>query len=633
MCGIFGSFGNLPEISKDSVAECLRLLRVRGPDGENFERGSCFGFGHTRLSIQDVSQNGMQPMYSRSERSIIIYNGEIYNISYLKKWLNHMPSSLLLTGNSDTEILIECIEKFGIEETLDRVDGMFAFAYINLKNQTMHLARDRFGEKPIYYTLNKNGTLYFGSTVAVINEMVTGLKISVSSISDILDFGFIRNGKSIYAGVNALKPGTVVTVKNTNNGLKFSEKCFAKVSEVHKNSQMPSELNFQESLVELDRLIDSSVQRRLAGDVEVGCLLSGGIDSSLVAYYASKNISKLRTYSAGFEDANFDESIYAERTAKYIGTKHETVHVNDKNALDYLTSINDVFSEPFADTSQIPTFILCKHVGNAMKVALTGDGADEIFRGYTRYQTVPKLNKILKYLPTQSVSNQKTDNYLYFDALTSKLLHKKPKLKSRLQILIKTYQNMKDFDIYDAYRRNAIPSNEVFLLSSKHNKEVYGEISSIQMQQRDYDDYLPNDVLVKSDRCSMANSLELRTPFLEDNLLKFGFKLPKNYLQKNGSGKHILRQLAYEKMDQGLLDRPKNGFSAPISFWLRHGFKDWAFDTLSSSEKKLPNVFDYEKIRKIYAMHLYGKDFGAVLWPYFITMNWLISQSRIEFGE
>jgi asparagine synthase (glutamine-hydrolysing) len=153
------------------------------------------------------------------------------------------------------------------------------------------------------------------------------------------------------------------------------------------------------------------------------------------------------------------------------------------------------------------------------------------------------------------------------------------------------------------------------------------------MQQRDYDDYLPNDVLVKSDRCSMANSLELRTPFLEDNLLKFGFKLPKNYLQKNGSGKHILRQLAYEKMDQGLLDRPKNGFSAPISFWLRHGFKDWAFDTLSSSEKKLPNVFDYEKIRKIYAMHLYGKDFGAVLWPYFITMNWLISQSRIEFGE
>lgn len=625
MCGIAGfySISNLEtsEFRKASV-NMLSSMKHRGPDDEGIwiNKSNNLLFCQVRLSILDLSINGHQPMHSKTENFTIVFNGEIYNHKQIRKLLIDDGCKVKWFGESDTETLIEAIEFWGIERTLKLIKGMFAFAIWDTLNCKLTLARDRFGEKPLYWGW-QDDKLYFASELSSISCIpFFKAKINRDSLNQLLRFNYIPAPNSIYQCINKLLSGHFITIdfKNIDRNLK-SIPYWDLQNIINSPNFENHNLSTRDAVNLLDDKLTTVVDSQMLSDVPIGAFLSGGIDSSTIVSIMQKvSINPVKTFSIGFNNVKYDEAIYAKDIAKHIGTDHTELYINDKDVIDVVPKISEVFSEPFADSSQIPTFLLCEMVSKHVKVALSGDAGDELFGGYNQYKFTPEIWKYVKYLP---IKIRKIGHNLLNNI----------ELNQKFEKLNYLLPSINEIDFYKRMVTHWGNADEV-VFDSKENmsyfKEFKGLSSRYSYQENlmalDSLTYLSDDILVKVDRAAMANSLETRVPFLNDELFEFVWSLPFYLKIKDGSSKWILKELLNKYVPKQLVDRPKQGFSVPLAQWLREPLRDWAESLLASDRLKAENYFNEKIVRNIWELHLSGKkDYSLKLWSILMFQSWL----------
>lgn len=636
MCGFAGFLSS--GVSGESKAQILQKMGQslfhRGPDNiDVFSKpDSDLGMVHTRLSILDLSSAGSQPLESHSGRYIISYNGEIYNYLEIKEEL--IAKGVKFRGGSDTEVLIEAIEVFGLTETLQKIRGMFAFAIFDFKNNILSLCRDRAGEKPLYY-FYKNGTIVFASELkALMCWPQFSKKINKHALTQFLSHGFISSGHSIFENVIKVPPSSVIKFKMVKGFWTEVEKStywslLGSSQSVVKNSSL-------DYIDQLDGLLSSAVNEQMIADVPVGAFLSGGIDSSLTVALMSRSLeSKVKTFSIGFDDKEYNEAEHAKRVAAHLGTTHETLYVNDNELMDIIPRLPKIYDEPMADMSQIPTFIVSKLARSKVTVALTGDAGDELFGGYNRYLWVDKMSGINQFLPSsvrvlisRLLMNISPSAYDFISRL----------LPSKYQISefgIKAHKALRSFSATDnvvMYHQilNQFSSTGIFSHNPSFNfvieeqKQIFYKLTpSDQFMVLDFMNYMTDGVLCKVDRAAMANSLETRAPFLDRRIIEFGMNLPSNMKIRNGESKWILRRLLERYVPNEMFERPKMGFAVPMGNWLRGPLKDWSFEMLQKHKHRLEGVIDSRSLDMLWENHQNGKqNYQTQIWTIITLFQW-----------
>lgn len=646
MCGITGFIDFSKSANNNSIIRSMTSsLKHRGPDGSGFWSKEDFGiyFGHRRLSIIDLSENGSQPFQSNSSRYIITFNGEIYNYHDLKKDIN-----IPLKGNSDTEILVEYIEKFGIDKTLKEAKGMFAFALWDNQDESLILCRDRMGEKPLYYGFQNNIFMFASELKSLKFHPKFDKTINENALSKYFTYGYIPAPMSIYKNIYKLLPGHYLkidynTFKN-DTSYKFDPLnywSFTKKHSERKNFNL--NISENEALDQFDNFLTKAVKEQMISDVPLGAFLSGGIDSSLVTSIMQKISSKpIKTFTIGFEDKKFNEAHHAKKVANFLGTDHTELYISESNALSIISKIPEIYCEPFADSSQIPTFLVSKLAKNDVSVSLSGDGGDELFFGYSRYYFAIKVWEKIKYLP------------LIIRKLASSLIAKSPnrflditffwlsfiitefnKNNNSLGRLVKKSRLLlecsSDMELYKyLISRWTEPNN--FVLNNNEINNSFGEENYLNtpgesfkshMMSFDALSYLPDDILVKVDRAAMANSLETRVPLLDKDVIEFSLSIPESIKCKN-SPKSFLKKSLNRYLPKELIDRPKMGFGVPISSWISGELKDWCCDLLDPTKLKNQGLIDYSDVKEKFDEHLAGKnDWHAHLWQVIVFQQWL----------
>ena len=651
MCGITGFYSKTSSIFDNVILKMNSAIAHRGPDGNNSwqDKNSGIVFGHQRLSILDLSRAGSQPMLSGSGRFIITYNGEIYNHLEIRKDLKRINSSIKWKSNSDTETLLEALEFWGIEKTLNKIIGMFAFGIWDKKYRILTLARDRMGEKPLYFGWQGKGNnkvFLFGSELKALKvHPEFNSEISRNAISLQLRHNYIPDPYSIYKDIYKLLPGHYLQLKE--NELKKNLLPNPKVywslieSAIYGNSnQLP--LNKNNIQNDLEKRLQSSVKKQMISDAPLGAFLSGGIDSStVVAMMQSQSNHNIKTFTIGFSEDDYNEAHDAKKIAKHLGTDHTELYCSSKTALEVIPKLPTIYDEPFSDSSQIPTFILSQLTKQHVKVALSGDGGDELFCGYNRYISTNKWSKTFNSIPIplrkilshllKSIS-QNNWNYL------SKIL---PGLNENTNLGHKIHKGA------NALEANTL-SDLYYILSSKWqnpNAIVIGskeqetsltkfkpELSSLNNHQKmmviDLITYLPNDILVKVDRASMASSLESRMPFLDHELIEYVWKIPHSLKYKNGQGKWILKKILNNYVPKDLTERPKKGFGIPLDSWLRGPLKDWSENLLNEKRLSQEGYFNPKLIRDKWNEHLSNKkNWQHDLWNVLMFQAWVDSNN------
>lgn len=602
MCGIagFNGHGN-QEIGRQMIAS----ISYRGPD---FQQATQIGdtcLAHARLSILDVSEGSHQPLFSEDKSLVITFNGEIYNYLSLK-------DELIKTGKynfkttSDTEVIIYLYQEYGIQ-FLDKLNGMFAFAIYNQLTQELILARDRMGKKPIYYTTT-NQTFIFGSEVkAVLAYPEVKAEINHEAINQYLTFDYIPTPLSLYKDIFKLEAAHYLIVKHG--------KIVSKNHYWQYDFKTNTNISFEEAKLELDSKLNHATASRLMSDVPLGVFLSGGLDSSAVAYYAQKNSSqKIKTFSIGFEDKSYDEQDYALQVANHLGTDHQMSVLTPQKTIELIEEIFPKLDEPFADASLIPTYYLSQFTRKHVTVALGGDGSDELMAGY----------------PTFISENYKWINSILPSAFNKMMLQivnmiMKP-TDDNISLDFKIKQYLRGFSssnhhIHQLWLGSFLPSekNKLFtqdvqqIIGSKNGLEII-DTHYAQANQLGIDDwhqiiyyycktYLVDDILFKVDRASMYNSLEVRAPFLDRQVVEFLNTLPKEYKLKGNNGKHILKEIMRPYLPQNIIDRPKKGFGIPLSSWIKTDLKQEIESVLTKSD----NLFNPSYIRTLLTEHQSGK--------------------------
>ncbi|MBI04979.1 MAG: asparagine synthase (glutamine-hydrolyzing) [Pelagibacteraceae bacterium] len=636
MCGISGIFNG----SEKQILEFKSLsylLDHRGPDskGDFIDLDNKILLCHNRLAIQDLSNHGNQPMTSSNNRWIISFNGEIYNHKKLRKKLE----SCIWKGNSDTETLIEYISQYGIKNALENVEGMFAFAIWDKVEKKLILARDRFGEKPIYYSLINN-VLIFASELKVISKFSHFNKnININSFIHFMNYSYTPKELSIYNDCYKLKSGTYLEFIYQNNSLiKKNDKYFDinKSFKTNYNNQLE---NQNDILQNLDILMNSSVKKMLISDVPVATMLSSGVDSSLVSYYAQKNsLHQINSFTLGFEDREnevYDETKLSSNIAEYLGTKHYHEKISENSLVKNISLLTDIYSEPFADSSQIPSLILANLVSKHNKVVLTGDGADEIFGGYNRYfyayKYFPILIKIPFYLRnilTKLISsNYKMAQYIF---KFMNILMLKPKNTNYENFLLKFLIILKSNNIEEYFlnlKTNNYKNNFIFkdLNNIKYNffDQSINDINNMMLD--DQKNYLQGDILHKVDIATMSNSLESRLPFLDAELYEYAIKIPDKYKINSNQNKIILRKLLSTKFPDNLINKSKIGFSVPIGRLMNTSLNKWCEELLNTKNDFLNEIIDYNKLNLIWKKHKDGIFVNShILWNIFVFKDWYL---------
>lgn len=596
-------------------------LAHRGPDDSGVWVEGKLGFGHTRLSILDLSKEGHQPMLSHEGRWALTYNGEVYNFEELRA---ELKSATNFRGNSDTEVILECLSKWGLEKTVNKLNGMFAFAAYDRKINKLYFVVDRLGKKPLYYG-SFQGELVFASELKALMALDDfDEELDPQAVCEFFRLGYIPAPLSIFKNIR--KVGAAHYVEFDLNGeakLKATKRYWNPLSFVN-GVEARSE---NENLLRLKEVLIDSVRLRLRSDVALGSFLSGGVDSSLVTAVAQSLISEpVQSFSIGFSEKSYDESGFARSVAQHLGTDHHELIVTPRECMDVIPKIAGVFDEPFADSSQIPTFLVSQLARKNVTVALSGDGGDELFAGYNRYLWGERVSTVKRVPGARfaagvlgSIPNQNLDTVL--KKLTSIL----PK-RLRLQNLADKIQKLIPF-------LNTNSADEVYFHLSTHwadakvllpNAVAYQQewkklVSDIsvdsvtRMQLLDLMEYLPGDILTKVDRSSMAHSLEARCPLLDYRLVEFALGLPINQKISKGKTKWLLRKLLYEYVPAELVERPKTGFSIPLSDWLRGPLKEWTHDTLAPLKKNA--LFDSAEIESKLNEHMSGlRSWSSHLW-------------------
>lgn len=629
MCGITG-FVDF-KADKDSLALSLEkmLLKIehRGPDSQGMwiDQGLGLALGHRRLAIIDLTSAGAQPMESKDGRYVIVFNGEIYNHLEIRKQIENTSNDEAMSwvGHSDTETLLAAFSKFGIEKTLKLSIGMFALALWDKKEKQLTLARDRLGEKPLYYGF-QNGVLLFGSELKAIKAHDKfSENINWDSAASFLRLNYIPAPHSIYLGINKLVQGTFLQISLEDIQVQKFKKANVYWS-LEKVSQLgldkPFRGSFEDATSELSTLIRKAVQLQLISDVPLGAFLSGGVDSSLVVAMMrhSSNV-KISTFSIGMPEESFDESGYALAVARHLGTQHNSYQISAKDIAEIVPKINETWDEPFGDSSQLPTYLVCKLARKQVTVALSGDGGDEFFLGYKHYAFNQNLwqARYLGYLPWET-SISIVSPFLKSEQFNKKIRNAKSLVSAWRQ------KNNQMFHRYwtNRYRNGNFPLKGEFKDIETLNIPILEEAAS-SAALWDAGTYLPDDVLVKVDRAAMANSLETRAPLLDHRLIEFALTLPLKYKLDGGVNKKVLREVLYKYVPKELVDRPKMGFSVPISKMLKHELRPWAESLLL----KVPNYsdrLDEEIITKMWNQHINGAaDHSEKLWTLLTFLGFL----------
>lgn len=651
MCGINGFFStSIKEIADIAVLNMNQAIQHRGPDASNVwhDNQSNLFLGHCRLAIQDVSNAGSQPMTSDSERYVIVFNGEIYNHLDLRKELSTQGLNPNWRGHSDTETLLACFSSWGINKTLQKLVGMFAISLWDRKQQLLTLARDRLGEKPLYWGW-QGENFYFSSELKALKaNTFFKTEIDRNSITLLLRHNCIPAPYSIYKGIYKLKPGHYVQIPLSN--LEQAQKArpvsyWSFNNIVEAGLETPFVGSSGQAVDTLEKALLTSVSDQMLSDVPLGAFLSGGIDSStVVSLMQAQSSNPIRTFTIGFDDEGYNEAKHAKAVAKHLGTEHTELYIQASDALNVIPKLPDIYSEPFSDSSQIPTFLVSKLASQHVKVALSGDGGDELFGGYNRYLMAQNIWKKSRNIPKPArrlisnlittVSPAQWDNI--FNIISPTLPHQL-RIRTAGDKAHKLASVLGSENSYEYYRtltshwqrpdHIVIGAYEPPTLASTY--EAWPNTDSFEhaMMAIDAQTYMTDDILVKVDRAAMSNSLETRVPFLDHRIVELAWKMPLKYKIRNGEGKWLLKQVLFRHLPQKLIERPKMGFGIPIHDWLRGSLKDWAEDLLDENTLRAQGYFHPEPIRKMWTEHLSGKyNHQHHLWDILMFQAWLQNQ-------
>lgn len=609
MCGIFGILDVKNKIDHQRFNESLLRMQHRGPDQWNSKYFDNSIFGHVRLSIHDLNERAKQPM--ESDKGIIIFNGEIYNYRRLKDQLNQ-AFDIDFKSTSDTEVLLALLDHYSIEEVINKIDGMYAFAYYSkIKNEIL-LARDMCGEKPLYLYKFDDGVA-FSSELKSIFSYFNNFDTN-KSLQDYLEKGYCEKTITPINSVNKLQPDSYARIFIKSGRVKVE---INELFRIERNFTKPKHsFSFEQAVSKLDTLLLNSVEQMLDADVPVCTFLSGGVDSSLITAIASKLSNKnIEAYCIGFEDSRFDESPAAKNVADHLGINLNTHIFTGEDALKLVQHLPKVYDEPICDPSVFPTIILNQFASKKYKVALSGDGADELFMGYSRYANVEsRFNKM-----------QKLRRIGVGGLLSATLPVLKSEFASRLYDYTKYGKKFEDF--YEVslrkYPTKSLPFIKPLSYESRANDNGLSYLE--KMSLADLRSYMPDDVLVKVDRAAMYSSLETRAPFLSKDIVAFAIQLPndfKNNVSSNGTAKRILKSLLEKHIPAEYIYRPKKGFAAPIASWMREELYDWILELLKLGPDLEENI-DFEVLNKQFHQVLEG-NFRLVdgVWSTINYLNW-----------
>jgi asparagine synthase (glutamine-hydrolysing) len=634
MCGIAGVFGFPSQDSSLILEKLSSALKHRGPDhlGTWSDSELPLHLAHTRLSIIDVSSAGNQPMVSNSARYVITFNGEIYNFKDLNQSL--ALAGVQLKSSSDTETLLEHIDLFGIEKTLQAIDGMFAFGLWDRKEKELHLARDRFGEKPLQYGFIEGRFIFCSEMRFKDSPIREKLHLDPEAIAMCLKHGYIPHPWTIYSEFKKVPPGSWLTFRPSEGRLVSSRKYFDINSVFRDEYGKPKISDLGQAVEEFGELLQRNVKRRFVSDVPLGVFLSGGIDSSsVVAAARASGIEQILTYNVSFGESEYDESIYASQVAEKSRTDHTTLRLDPDKATGILDEAVDAYDEPFMDSSLLPTFLISREFSKRMKVAVTGDGADELFCGYSRYKDYASMLKfyslpssmrkaflgkplsLMARLPESSYQSMKN------------LFPPKYRFQSFTDKLIEASDLLSDDASSMLDRISAHHGNELHLVSGSQSPRFSGIDSQLvsalsperAMMYYDLHSYLPGDILTKVDRAAMSNGLETRTPFLEEKMLRFSIRLSDSLLP----AKRVMRSYIRNHYGEILSNRPKKGFSIPLEQWTRTTLKDRMLSRLNAAAISKFPYLDSKKILAMTEQHYGGqRNYATLLWSIWNLMEW-----------
>jgi asparagine synthase (glutamine-hydrolysing) len=637
MCGLTGAFDPNQQLGADSlrqmVGQMTSAIVHRGPDDVGLwsDSEARVAFGHRRLSIIDLTEAGQQPMISANGRWVIAYNGEMYNTSVIRELLGEIK----YRGHSDTEVLVEAFAQWGVEVAVSRITAMFAFAAWDTQENELWLVRDRFGEKPLYYGWNGNVLLFGSELKALLAVEGFSPDIDRQALGMLVRKTSIPAPSTIYRGIKKLIPGSVLRIRGGQDRPEpvryWDPATVASGTEVNPPRG-------EEVVDELEELLTSVVKSRMESDVPLGAFLSGGVDSStVVALMQKSSAQQVKTFTIGFSEDGYDESPHAKAVAQHLQTDHTELKLSASDALNVIPKLSRIYDEPFADSSQIPTYLVSALAREHVTVALSGDGGDELFGGYDRYRVFDRLQKyrgkipdgVLKLsgsaLSSLSVETWNKMGQSPFASVAPKSV--RIRTGERVHKLAKILQSQSDGDLYQNLL--AVNSDLASLVigyeESVDNSSVASGRSSFEdAMMTDTYNYLPDDILVKVDRASMAVSLEVRVPLLDPEVFSFAWGLHPDDRVKNGIGKWPLRQLLNRYVPVEIVERPKMGFGVPINKWLRNELLGWASDLLDGELLRKQGYFHAEPIVQMWNEHVSGTaDRSTELWPVLMFQAWL----------
>lgn len=646
MCGIAG-FLNAPDwLALEPVARAMGdTLKRRGPDDSGVwtDEGCSFALAHRRLSVVDLSAAGHQPLTSQCGRYVIVFNGEIYNHSELRAELEATGRAGAWRGHSDTETLLAGVAAWGLVETLRRSVGMFALALWDREERVLQLARDRMGEKPLYYG-NAGDAFVFASELKALRAF-PGMRLEVdrTSLALYMQLAAVPAPRSIYAGVCKLEPGMILTVPSGRSREQRADRYWS-LQEVAQAAVKQPLHDPKQAVDALETVLRSAVRAQCIADVPVGAFLSGGVDSSaIVALLQQEAGRSVQTFTIGFGESGFDEAPFARSVAEHLGTEHHELQVSAADAYALIPLLPQIYDEPFADSSQIPTWFVCRAARSRVTVALSGDAGDELFGGYNRYLWGRRLWNNVKRVPLplrKAIAHVATSVPESAWNHVGRWMHQGHRIQhlgGKVHRIAHQLSNVHGpEDIYRiAIAQWPAAANPV-LRADRPALARYPNLTALdgpaapeeRMMLWDALGYLPDDILAKVDRAAMNQSLETRAPFLDHRVVELAWRLPLDLKIRDGKGKWALRQVLYRHVPRELIERPKTGFSIPVGQWLRGPLRDWAEGLLEEGRLRREGFLDPAPVRRIWEDHLGGaRDWSARLWCVLMFQAWLETQS------